>query len=130
MHLRRPERGPRHRVAIATLISSCTMRMLIATLLVLAGACTGAAPGGSRTCAGNLYDSCLDEHDCMSANCFNFMSAQFQVQFQVCTVSCSVGDDTPCLANDHGQKATCKSIGGTAAGVCTPPAENDCTRGP
>ena len=31
------------------------MRMLIATLLVLAGACTGATPAGSRTCAGNLY---------------------------------------------------------------------------
>jgi hypothetical protein len=107
------------------------MRMLIATLLVLAGACTGAAPGGSRTCAGNLYDACLDEHDCMSHSCFNFMTAQFQVQFQVCTVTCTVGDDTPCMANDHGQKATCKPMAaGSTAGVCTPPTENDCTRGP
>ncbi len=101
------------------------MRMLIATLLVLAGACTGAAPSGSRTCAGNLYDACLDEHDCMSGNCVNFMAARFQV----CSVSCTVGDDTPCMTNDRGQPATCKAVTGTA-GICTPPAENDCTRGP
>jgi hypothetical protein len=108
------------------------MRMLIATLLVLAGAgaCTGAAPGGTRTCAGNLYDACLDEHDCMLHNCYNFMAAQFQVQFEVCSVACTVGDDTPCMTNDHGQKATCKAIGDTSAGICTPPAENDCMRAP
>jgi len=108
------------------------MRMLIATLLVLAGACTGAAPSGSRTCAGNLYDSCLDEHDCMSANCFPFKTAQFQVEFQVCTISCTVGDDAPCMTNDRGQKATCKSRGidPPTAGFCTPPTENDCTRAP
>ncbi|HEX8113285.1 MAG TPA: hypothetical protein VF516_36395 [Kofleriaceae bacterium] len=103
------------------------MRMLIATLLVLAGACTGAAPGGSRTCAGNLYDACLTEHDCMMGNCVNFMAARFQV----CSVSCTVGDDTPCMTNDRGQKASCMPISaGSSNGVCTPPAENDCTRAP
>jgi hypothetical protein len=101
------------------------MRMLIATLLVLAGACTGAAPGGSRTCAGNLYDACLDEHDCMSGNCVNFTSAGFQV----CSIGCTVGDDAACMANDRGQKATCMARAGTT-GICAPPAENDCTRGP
>jgi len=106
------------------------MRMLIATLLVLAsawtGGCTGAAPSGTRTCAGNLYDSCRNEHDCMSDRCFNFMSANFQV----CSVSCTVGDDTPCMTNDRGQKATCMPIAsGSSNGICTPPAENDCTPG-
>ena len=75
------------------------MRKLIATLLVLAGACTGASPSGSRTCAGNLYDACREEHDCMSDKCFNFMSANFQV----CSVICTVGDDSPCMTNDRGQ---------------------------
>ena len=103
------------------------MRMLIATLLVLAGACTGATPSGSRTCAGNLYDACLDEHDCMSNRCFNFMTAGFQV----CSVGCIVGDDTPCMSNDRDQKATCMAItSGSSNGICTPPAENDCTRQP
>jgi hypothetical protein len=103
------------------------MRMwIIATLLVLAGACTGATPSGTQMCAGNLYDACLDEHDCMSGTCVNFMTAKFEV----CSISCTVGNDAPCMANDRGQKATCVSTSGTSNGVCTPPAENDCMRAP
>jgi hypothetical protein len=102
------------------------MRMLIATLLVLAGACTGAAPSGSRTCTGALYDVCRDEHDCMSEKCFNFMSASFQV----CSVMCTVGNDAPCMTNDRGQQATCMPISGSGTdGICTPPTENDCIPG-
>jgi hypothetical protein len=101
------------------------MRKLIATLLVLAGACTGATPGGSRTCAGNLYDSCLTEHDCMSNSCLPFMAGGGAI----CTISCTVGDDAACMANDRGQKATCMPRPGTTA-ICMPPAENDCTRAP
>jgi hypothetical protein len=102
------------------------MRMLIATLFVLAGACTGSTPAGTRTCAGNLYDLCLDEHDCMSGNCVNFMAAKFSA----CSTGCTPGNDTPCMTNDNGQKATCTAIAGTAAGICTPPAANECTRAP
>lgn len=127
MHHQRPGAWLCHGTVIATLISSCPMRMLIvATLLVLAGACTGASPSGTRTCAGNLYDACLDEHDCMVGTCVPFMAAKFEV----CSISCTVGDDTPCMANDRGQKATCVMIQGTSNAVCTPPAENDCTRAP
>jgi hypothetical protein len=100
------------------------MRMWIATLLVLTGACTGAAPSGTRTCAGNLYDACATEHDCMSSNCFNFMTSKFQV----CSVSCTPGNDAPCMSNDRGQPGHCVVISGSN-GICMPPAENDCTRG-
>jgi hypothetical protein len=94
------------------------MRMSIAMLLVLlAGACTGDAPASHRTCAGNLYDACLQEHDCMSENCHNFMAEGFQV----CSTTCTPGNDTPCMTTLDGKKATCG-----ASGICTPPAPNDC----
>jgi len=94
------------------------MRMAIAMLLVLlVGACTGGEPANNRTCAGNLYDTCLQEHDCMSGNCHNFMVEGFQV----CSTTCTPGDDTPCMTTLDGQKATCSS-----GGICTPPAPNDC----
>ncbi|HEX3759090.1 MAG TPA: hypothetical protein VHW23_10305 [Kofleriaceae bacterium] len=102
------------------------MRMLITTLLACACACSGATPSGSRTCAGNLYDACLDEHDCMSGNCHNFVAGGFQV----CSIPCTQGDDAACMTNDRGQKAMCVVSAGASTGICTPPAENDCTRAP
>ncbi|TMQ11022.1 MAG: hypothetical protein E6J91_24435 [Deltaproteobacteria bacterium] len=89
------------------------MRMSIALVLVLAG-CTGDAPPSNRTCAGNLYDLCLTEHDCMSGNCHTFASQGFEV----CSTPCTTGDDRPCKPN--GEQATC------SAGYCTPAAANDC----
>lgn len=103
------------------------MRMWIITVVLLVSACTGDAPAGDRTCAGNLYDACADEHQCMSGNCHNFTAQAFQV----CSVTCTVGDDTPCMTTADGRKATCAAVvaGGTA-GICTPPAANDCKLGP
>lgn len=95
------------------------MRMSLAMLLgVLLGACTGDEPASNRTCAGNLYDTCQQEHDCMSGNCHNFMTEAFQV----CSTACTPGDDTPCMTTFDGKKATCG-----ADHICTPPAANDCT---
>ena len=98
------------------------MRILIVTLVLLAaGACAGDSPSNEgRTCAGNLYDPCQQEHDCMAANpdCRNFTTAGFQV----CSKTCTVGDDTTCGMTFDGQKATC-----AAPGICTPPAANACT---
>jgi len=90
------------------------MRMSIATLLVLA-ACTGDAPSSDRTCAGNLYDACQQEHDCMSGNCHNFITESFQV----CSTACTPGNNQPCTPD--GQNATCGS-----SGYCTPAAPNSC----
>ena len=99
------------------------MRMSITALLVLVAACTGDAPPSNRTCDGTLYDACSDEHDCLSNNCHNFMMQQFQV----CSTTCTVGDDSPCMTTFDGKKATCIAISTTGnAGICTPPAANNC----
>jgi len=93
---------------------------MIALALVV-GACAGDSPGDTgRLCAGNLYDICHSEHDCLPANgdCHNFASAGFQV----CSKGCTVGDDSTCGSTSDGQQATC-----VAPGVCTPPAANPCT---
>ena len=84
-------------------------------LVLLAGACTGDQPG-QRTCTRTLYDACQQEHDCASGNCHNFAAEGFQV----CSTSCTVGNDAPCMATLDGRPATCK------AGICTPPEPNDC----
>jgi hypothetical protein len=101
------------------------MRIWIATVALALAACTGDAPTGDRTCAGNLYDSCSDEHNCTSGNCHNFNTQSFQV----CSVNCTVGDDTPCMTTDDGRKATCVAVTGTV-GICTPPAANACKAAP
>jgi hypothetical protein len=98
------------------------MRMSMAVLLVLVAACSGDAPTADRTCDGTLYDACSDEHDCMSSNCHNFMTQQFQV----CSTGCTVGDDSPCMATSDGKKATCVMTGAGPGGICTPPAANLC----
>jgi len=98
------------------------MRTLITTLaLLVMGACAGDSPSSAgRTCAGNLYDLCLQEHDCMALNmdCHNFVTEGFQV----CSKSCTVGNDAPCGMTFDGRKATC-----SASGTCTPPGPNECT---
>jgi hypothetical protein len=96
------------------------MRTSILAVLLLA-ACTGDAPV-DRPCAGGLYDRCADEHDCTIGTCHNFADRAFQA----CAVSCTVGDDTPCMTTPDGRKATCTALAGGAAGICTPAAANDC----
>lgn len=97
------------------------MRTLITALVVLVvGACTGGSPAAidsGRTCAGVLYDRCLQEHDCMSGDCRNFMGDGFQV----CSMACTVGDDASCGKTADGRQAVCNP-----AGLCKPPGPNDC----
>jgi hypothetical protein len=90
-----------------------SIAMLVVLLVALAGACAGDDPG-QRTCTRTLYDECQQEHDCASGNCHNFAT------FQVCSTTCTTGDDTPCMTTLDGRKATCQE------GICTPPAPNDC----
>lgn len=64
-------------------------------------------------CTGALYDPCTDNTQCASANCKAFNG----LGVQVCTVTCTVGDNTPCGAG------TCNNMG-----ICKPPAANACSR--
>ena len=92
------------------------MRSLIPALVWLV-ACAGDAPDSKRTCNGSLYDPCLQEHDCMSMDCRNFAGGDFQV----CSTTCTAGDNSTCPAAPDGTKATCNAMG-----LCKPPAVNDC----
>jgi hypothetical protein len=64
-------------------------------------------------CTGALYDPCTDNTQCMSANCKAFGGQGIQV----CTTTCTPGDNTPCGAG------TCNNMG-----ICKPPAANACSR--
>ena len=87
-------------------------------LVLVAAACAGDETSNTRTCAGNLYDACLSEHDCALQNCHNFMAQGFQV----CSTTCTPGNDAPCMTTADGRKATCNAMG-----ICVPPAANDCS---
>lgn len=96
-------------------------------IAVAVAACTGDAPNDERACAGNLYDTCAEEHECMSGVCHNFVTQGYQV----CATGCTVGNDTPCMTTADGRQATCVAVtsGGTV-GICTPPAANACKHSP
>ena len=98
------------------------MRTLITSLLLLVTACAGDSPAAvdsGRACNGTLYDHCLSEHDCgsMNADCRSFASDGFEV----CTKSCTVGDDASCGMSLDGRPATCNMMG-----ICKPAGANDC----
>ena len=96
------------------------MRISIALLALLVAACAGDAPPDSvRSCEGDVYDPCLQEHDCMSNNCRFFMADGIQV----CTTGCTAGDDSTCPKTADDKTATCNMMG-----ICKPPAANECTR--
>ena len=84
------------------------------------GACSGdmptqidANPAGPR-CSMQLYDLCIEDHDCMTNICQNFSAAGFQVCSQVCAAT------TPCPVDKTGAAGTCES------GACRPSAPNMC----
>jgi len=100
------------------------MRPLLPMLVLLTvGACTGGAPANvdsGRTCDTRLYDRCLDEHTCDSMLCRSFPAAGATPAFEVCSMTCTVGNDTPCGMTADGRAATCDM------GFCKPPGPNDC----
>jgi hypothetical protein len=64
-------------------------------------------------CTGALYDPCTDSTQCESASCKAFNG----LGVEVCTTTCTPGDDTPCGTG------TCNNMG-----ICKPPAANACAR--
>lgn len=89
-------------------------------VVLIAGACSGSTPAttdSGRTCNGQLYDSCLQEHDCESMYC----RPPGTDGFQVCSKLCTAGDDAACGKTLDGRPATCDTTG-----HCKPPGPNDC----
>lgn len=87
---------------------------------VVLAACSGdtppnidANPAGPR-CSMQLYDLCIEEHDCATMICQNFAADGFQV----CSQACGAG--MPCPADRTGAAGTCES------GVCKPSTPNMC----
>jgi len=105
------------------------MRLLFACIL-LAACGSGSTPkavdaakmdsaGSGSACTGVAYDPCTDNTQCMSAMCHNYtMSA-----LQVCTQSCTAGDNTTCPVDSTGAHGTCNNMSN-----CKPAAANNCTR--
>src|SRR5262245_48555813 len=87
-------------------------------LLVAAGCAGDPPPGSGRACSGDLYDACLQEHDCMSNNCRSFQGDGIQV----CTQGCSAS--VPCPKTSDDKTVMCDM----ETGSCKPPAANACTR--
>ena len=93
----------------------------LAFAIVLAACGGGNAPPNvdahplGPLCSKQLYDLCLEEHDCDLEKghvCQNFPG------FQVCSQGC--GPTSPCPADKSGSPATCES------GACKPSGPNMC----
>jgi hypothetical protein len=69
-------------------------------------------------CTNAVYDPCTSAAQCTSGSCQLFQ----QSGFQVCTTTCTPGDNTTCPMQ-NGQPATCNGMG-----ICKPNAANSCTR--
>ena len=79
----------------------------------------GAGDAAGALCTGAAFDPCTMTTQCMSMNCKLFNSAGIQV----CTVTCTPGDNTTCPLDVSGNHATCNNMG-----ICKPSAANACHR--
>jgi hypothetical protein len=77
------------------------------------GGGSGSGSSSSNACTGALYDPCTSNAQCMSGNCHVYSGQGIQV----CTATCTPGDNTPCGAG------TCNNMA-----ICKPNAANTCTR--
>jgi len=75
--------------------------------------------GGSDQCTGSAYDPCTDNSQCMSMQCHDYRGAGIEV----CTVSCTPGDNSTCPVDSTGANGDCNSMGN-----CKPAKANSCTR--
>ncbi len=102
------------------------MRTLAFVVVVAVTACTGSAPSGSSAdasggaCTMSLYDPCVDEHNCGSAElCQTF--GDVTPGIEVCSEGCTTA--TPCPNDSTGAAATCD----TTVNLCRPAKANACT---
>jgi len=75
--------------------------------------------GSGGMCTGSAYDPCTDNTQCMSQMCHLYSMSGFQV----CTVTCTIGDNTTCPKDSTGANGTCNNMAN-----CKPAQPNNCTR--
>ncbi|HEY1549629.1 MAG TPA: hypothetical protein VGG28_17495 [Kofleriaceae bacterium] len=73
--------------------------------------------GGESKCAGNIYDPCGSNGDCMSNFCHDYNGAGITV----CTVTCTAGDNSTCPIDMTGSNGFCNNMGN-----CKPSEANVC----
>jgi len=110
------------------------MKRIAYLVLVVVAACSyyhttysidAAAPGsgdadaGGNACTGSAYDPCTDNTQCMSMQCHDYRGANIEV----CTQSCTPGDNSTCPVDSTGANGSCNSMGN-----CKPAQANPCTR--
>jgi len=94
------------------------MRGLVIASLLAACSGGGAPPGidahpGGPLCSKQIYDLCVEEHDCDTLICQPFD------MFSVCTTGCTSGT-IDCPMDKSGAKGACDN------GLCKPIAPNMC----
>ncbi len=75
--------------------------------------------GSGSMCTGAVYDPCTDNTQCMSSMCHLYTATNLQV----CTQSCTAGNNTTCPTDVTGVNGTCNNMGN-----CKPAAANNCHR--
>jgi hypothetical protein len=101
------------------------MRIFQLVALALLVACGGDdddtsidAPTNLPACTNAVFDPCTDNAQCTSNNC-----KLFNGDFQVCTQTCTPGDNTTCPVDKSGANGNCNNMG-----ICKPSAPNACMR--
>jgi len=96
--------------------------ILIAFVIALVG-CGGGDKGGvpdadpaAPVCTGVIYDNCTSNAQCMSGMCHLFSG-----EFQVCTQTCTAGDNSTCPQSAGGTTPKCNN-----RGICKPAINNMC----
>jgi len=99
------------------------MRVILIAFVIAVVGCGGGDKGGvpdadpaAPVCTGVIYDNCTSNTQCMSGMCHLFSG-----EFQVCTQTCTAGDNSTCPQSAGGTTPKCNN-----RGICKPAINNMC----
>jgi hypothetical protein len=93
------------------------MRLLLVALAACSSYSETLVDSGATTCAGDIYDPCGSNGDCMSSFCHDYNGDGLTV----CTTTCTPGDSSMCPPDATGSNAFCNNMGN-----CKPARANVC----